>query len=66
MLEPCEKSDQERSRIQVDHEALGSMMKSWLVPRMTGILRQPGQTELPENKLSSTDVHFEGRNLKSP
>jgi hypothetical protein len=63
MLEPFEKSDQEDTRVKMDREALYSMMKSWLVPRTTGILILPGQENRPDKTKPSSNNPFEGSSL---
>jgi hypothetical protein len=60
MLEPFEKSDEENAKVKMDREALHSMMKSWLVPRSTGILSLPGQENKSEKKNSSSSTYIEG------
>jgi hypothetical protein len=48
VLEPYGNSDQERSKVKLDHELLSSMMKSWLVPKNTGTLIFP-ENQKPGN-----------------
>lgn len=58
MFEPFEQPNQNDSKVQMDRDALCSMMKSWLVPRSTGTLQQPAPTEEPDKNpsLKKTDI----------
>jgi hypothetical protein len=65
MLSPVEQPDQQQGMIQVDHEILDSMRKSWLIPRGTGRLTSPaiqystfneGNTPQPQLKNKNSDT----------